>query len=266
MKDDTTYLCIIATTHTDIHGDKLTKTALETLTAEALPVLFWNHQTTFRPIAVVERTWIEALQDGEYQLCAAVKFLSEEDYGNLYESDIIAVTPEEAHAVAHEYATVPTQLTVFYDPQSSADADFARLIEDCNKLISTSKELVVHKSLDFLDIISTGLTYLVAIYTLGLVEELGKQTAEALLSKGKAFYCELGEKIEAFCTSRSKAPLHQIYLRTPGAQLRLEANVIGSDVTHISIAYEQLPQLFAMIQLLLERNPQGSFSAMSLHF
>jgi len=244
---------IIATTHIDLHGDMLTKEALddgvEQLKNKYIPVI-WNHDIRYPPFGRVVSGEVIKLPDGHFALEANCEIFEE--------SDSIDILTGDSREIPLHYTETPT-FTIQFD-RTFMDEDGQLLIQQLRELSGVEEKPVefVKKALEPIQVllIASGV-YIIGSIAKGFLSKLGSDIYEKIRDALIRYYRKkkTPDSILDFC----------FYVNDNGKQV--EVHVLVSNPMDDTVA-ELLDSQFAQLDRLLASLPlkQSEVSSIVLDY
>jgi hypothetical protein len=262
---------IATTTHIDRHGERLSKEFLEEMAqnlSDQARIMYWNHETTLPPIAIMTNEWVEEREDGEYQLAFDGYFLSDEDIELLPQSKIegLDVTREQVAEILSSMTPTPSgQLRISYDPRNFDVGEVTPVIEEINELVETHQDLYVRKAELPQAVIWVLVGFAGGHIASGFFIRLGEMAAEKTVGTTKGFYKQLSKRF-AKLLEKAKPEGSQpdviFHIPVPDSDTTIEGALENADHGDIEKVLEKLPELYGLAVHLLQRNPPNFFSIM----
>ena len=175
---------IMATTHLDLHGEMLTKEALdgmvEQVKTEYIPVL-WNHDIRYPPLGRIVSAEVVKLPDGHFALEATSEIFEE--------SDPPEVLAGDGREIPLHYQETPT-FNIQYD-RTFRDDDGQLLVDQLHQLSNSQVEPreFVKKALDPIQVLMIGTgVYVIGSIAKGFLSKLGSDLYEKLRNTLVQYY------------------------------------------------------------------------------
>lgn len=246
-----------ATTHVDLHGDRLTKSALEGMVkqmseAEEPQWMYMEHDTTLPPIGRVVGARLVQLEDGEYAVDGEMEIYRVDSYGDVAESDI-DTTLSNADVMFQRSLPPegPPGIEIFYDPLNYDTEMVEQFMEETSEVLSVEARPLLRKALTPLSILIVAIVTPISLFAKGFFTEMGKDA-----------YGFLRKKLVDLVKSRKPMdpPALIFHLPMPEFEIVVEGS-IRSDNEKVLIASADLVQrLHTVATALLRRNRPHFFS------
>ena len=163
---------ILATTHPDLHSERMTIDALETLVQSVnssyIPVGI-QHDPRIAPVGRVASASIRKLDDGEYAVEGLIEVFEPGDKFELVENQRTLVTEKYESG----------RLEIEYD-RNFRDTEDQLLIEKIAGLFGTRPKENVKKSLDPITVLAIGGAFILGGVAQGFLSKLGEDAYEVL--------------------------------------------------------------------------------------
>ncbi len=256
---------VMATTHLDRHGERITREALEQIAEVDLSAhplwLNWNHQTTLPPIGVITSQRVEPTEDGEYQLVNEGELLGEEDREFLPRSNVngLDVTWSEVNETLKSTKPSATgHLEITYDIRNYDSEDVAPIIQSLNEIVPTTEQISVRKAE-----IPPAVIWVFVGFAAGFVARFGEVTADKLMEKAKKFYDDLTGRFSKFLDIKPDEKPDIIFsVPIPDSLTVIEGAVEDADKMALDVAWRKLPDLYAIASCIISRNQKDYFAEM----
>jgi len=188
---------IASTTHKDRHGERVTKEFLEhqaVIFKDGKQSMwgYWNHLTTLPPIFIVTDEKVEKRDDGEYQLVMKGERFEEEDFENLFQTDILIpeVTEQDILEIVQETPSSDSgELLIRYDPRNFNPDEIDPIIDSINEMVPTKRAHYVRKAE-----IPQPVLFILLAFATGFFARLGEVTADKARQKASSFYEEFNKR------------------------------------------------------------------------
>ena len=175
---------IASNTHRDLHGERVTKQALEQFARQSMEKGdamwgYWSHQTTLPPIMLTSKEYVEPTGDGEHQLVVEGEVYGESDYQTIADSSLVV---EEVATLDLTLDTVASsgrgqsEITIAFDPRNIEPRSAKSAFQDIAKALPTARETHVQKEIleDFVVFVSIS-------FALGFIQRYGEVAADGVL-------------------------------------------------------------------------------------
>jgi hypothetical protein len=262
---------IASTTHIDRHGERLSKEALEDMAqnlSDQAKLIYWNHETTLPPIAMLTNEWVEKREDGEYQLAFEGYFLSNEDIEFLPQSNIegLDITWEQVTEILNAIPPSPSgHIGISYDPRNFDPEEVTPIIEEMNELVETHQDLYSRKAELPQAVIWILVGFAGGHIASGFFTRLGEMAAEKVVETTKDFYRQLSNRLTKLLEKakpEDSQPDVIFRLVVPESDTVIEGALESADQISIERVLGKLPVLYAIVVHLLQQNPSDFFSIM----
>lgn len=271
MNERTLIHGVSATTHMDLHGERLSREELEQLAQSETDhpqIMYWNHETTLPPIGIITDNWVEKREDGEYQLAFEGYYFGNEDVEPLPHSGIkgLDVTWEQIVDILNVDATSsPGYLEVMYDPRNFDEKEVIPLIGEINKLVETSAGQYRRKAELPHPVIWLLVGFVGGHIAGGFFSRLGEVAADKVLEAGEKFYEQLSENfVKLFEKAKPNNSQPDVIFNIPvsGSDTLIQGALENANTTHIRNVLKKLPEMYACAVHLIEQNSPNFFSEM----
>jgi len=264
---------IASTTHVDKHGEKISREALEDM-AKEFPSKFINvnHETTLPPIGIIDKTWVEKRDDGEFQLVYEGYLFEENDSILLPDSDVegLKVTWDDIRYVIDEIPSSSSgQLTIRYDPRNFDTDEITQIVGELNELVDTNQGLYIRKSELPQPVIWVLVGFIGGHIASGFLARFGEVAADKMIELGKENWKKLKHKfvdLAKVSNHPKKAPDFIFHIPIPESETIIEGALENSTPERIEDVLDSLSQLYAIAKIIIERNKPNYFSQLKFLF
>lgn len=256
---------VMATTHVDLHGERLTKEALEQMADESLseyPLwMNWNHQTTLPPIGVITSQTVEPTEDGEYQLIVEGEMLDDEDNVPLPLSDIggLDITWDKVAEILKSTQPSSTgHLEISYDIRNFESESVKPIIQSLNEIVPATEHIRVRKAE-----VPPAVIWVLVVFAGGFVARFGEVAADKSMEVAKKFYDDLTTRFSRFLRVKPEEKTDIIFgIPIPDSLTLVDGALEDAEKTTLDSAWRKLPDLYAIASYIISQNQKDYFAEM----
>lgn len=247
----------LATTHVDLHGDRFTKSALESMIrqlseAEGPQWMYMEHDTTLPPIGRVLDVRLVQLEDGEYAVDGEIEIYNADSYGALAESDV-DTTLSNADVVFQRSLLPegPPEIEICYDPLNYDTEMVEQFVEETSEVLPVKTRPLIRKALTPLSILIVLIATPISLFSKGFFTEMGKDVY-GFLKKKLVHLVKLRKPMDT--------PTLIFHVPMPEFEIVVEGSIRSDNDKVLIASADLLQRLHTLATALLRRNRLHFFS------